>query len=305
MIKLAVLMSLFFLISNITYSKSRDFRDGVVKEGQSLSRKPTRVKDQLEVTIQLKEEAARKLLQSHTFEEKTRTDHVLDAYDGNKLVLNQSPQRFKFRLKEALDGSVLNLNYNSKIEVFKCGNEMELTMKYRANSEIEVDDFIVDTVKRNHEIMDKLNQSQIEVVKLLKDYHEQISSFIPINFDKMSDFFKVFPKLILVPTLISQKTKWNLKKKTENGKVKISIARALDFIGSRFLQTRWEVEFEANQDLWDESKCNGEYCKLEKFICRFLEVNEISKRDVSDSRFFSAPIVEKLLLPYNKSLGFN
>ena len=263
-----------------------------------------KIKYQVEVSLDLTEKAAKKILSHYQFESKERTDYVFDIYDGKNFLLFPSPQKIRFRLKEEDDKKVIQINKNTKTFSRTCENFLPILIRERKSGELNASNKQYKSLLRGNTLLEQFDTNPHNTCKPLKIFSNTLQKLnIPLQSEIEKSFG--FKNWMYLPINISKKIKWKKKTNLEFGQMTISLSQGKDFIGEKFLQEKWEIEFQINPMEWKESICPQKYCKLEESICEFLKKEEIAKEDLDPIKISPYTKIKERLTPCNKEFGFS
>ncbi|MBK8395435.1 MAG: hypothetical protein IPL26_09360 [Leptospiraceae bacterium] len=282
-------LKLFFLLSFIFHFPSLDNLLFASDRGK--------VKYQVEVSLDITDSAAKKILTHYPFESKNRTDYVYDVYDGKNFLLFPSKYKTRFRLKKEEHKKVIQINTNTNSYSRICKNGLPILIRERKMGELEASKKKYKTLIDGNNLLENLNQNTQNACKSLVEFNQIVKN---INMPLKSELEKSFQtkNWIYLPINMSQKTKWKTKKE----QITISISKGNDFIGKTFLQEKWEIEFQIDSEM--NSKCSQKYCEFEKTICEFLQTEQISKADLDPPKKTPYPIVQGKLNSCKEDFGF-
>ncbi|HRG48886.1 MAG TPA: hypothetical protein PLG41_21950, partial [Leptospiraceae bacterium] len=72
----------------------------------------------------------------------------------------------------------------------------------------------------------------------------------------------------------------------------------------RYIQEKWEIEFQVDPEDWKDTNCIEKYCGVEKSVCKFLQTEKISQKDLNPTKLSTYEEVKKIIYPYNQDFGF-
>lgn len=275
----------------------------VIQDFPLLASEKGKIKYQVEVSLDLTENVARKILSHHEFESKERTDYVFDIYDGKNFLLFPSSQKIRFRLKEEEDKRVIQINKNTKTFSRTCEDFLPILIRERKSGELNASSKQYKSLLKGNKLLEQFDATPHNTCNSLKHFSNTLQKLnIPLQ-SELEKSLKVKDWMYL-PINISKKIKWKKKMNLEFGQMTVSLSQGKDFIGEEFLQEKWEIEFQINPMEWKESPCPQKYCKLEQSICDFLSKEEITKEDLNPVKISPYTQIKEKLSPYNKELGF-
>lgn len=260
-----------------------------------------KIKYQVESSFDITKEAAIKIINHYEFEKKERIDYVFDSYEGEKFLLFPGKNKIRFRMKEDENKRVLQINTTYQFINRQCQNGQTVIIREKENGEINLSNEQANYLRTRNNIWDILKndtENSILEMKNLDKYLKEI--YIPLK----PELEKSFPKTwIYLPINISKKKKYKYTINFGSGDIIVSISGGQDYIGKKFIQEKWELEFQVNPKDWIDFGCKTKYCSFEKSICTFLKNEKLTAKDFDPPKISPYEILKKELMLYKKDLG--
>ncbi len=256
----------------------------------------SRIKTQTEAGFNLEEMAAQRILKTNNFSSEMRTDYYADIYDGQQFLLIPNPDMYKFRLKSEVAKATLQANTKISIDVMSCPEGWSFKVKKKSVGELTLN-----TMQRK-----KFEDS---VVGLLDLFNTTDSKKVAVEieiFHKWLLDLKVplLEKLTAVPkntswyftaSHLTKKIKWTLTKDLGFKDIEISITEADDFIGTSFVQRKYEIEFQHDSSMSNEDFGHS--------ICAFMTSQGLRHEELKPEREKIQELTLQRLLKFNAALG--
>ncbi|WP_413568619.1 hypothetical protein ACLWBD_13990 [Bdellovibrio sp. HCB117] len=269
----------------------------VVVSSSLANAKDDSIKNQVEAGFNLKEAAAQKILKKYAFTGEERIDYYADIYDGRSFLLIPNPEMYKFRLKTTKGKAVLQANTKISILPSVCSEGWTFKVKEKAVGELKLNSHDREKFARAVvEQLDALNGADLsKAVHDVQKLHQQIVGLkLPL-----------LDKLLSVPannhwyftaSHLTKKIKWTALQDMGWGRVEVSITQGEDFVGSTFIQKKYEIEFQLEDEMSQEDFAQS--------ICAFMKEQDLQPEDLQPGR--SKPQLETLnrLSRINSLLGF-
>ncbi|HMV42002.1 MAG TPA: hypothetical protein PK079_13955 [Leptospiraceae bacterium] len=259
-----------------------------------------KVKYQVESSFDITKDSAQKILQNLDFEKKERTDFVFDAFDGENFLLFPGKRKIRFRMKEDEEKKVLQINTNINFINRKCPKGQSILIREKENGEINLSANQYEYLKTGNQLLNLPDLNPSQTLKSLKELDQYLKK---IQLPLKSELEKTFPKKwVYLPINLSKKKKYKHKVNFGYGDITVSISGGEDYIGEKFLQEKWELEFQVNPKDWIDSKCKGKYCGFEKSICLFMESQNLSAKDFNPPKISPYDVLKKEIPNLSKLL---
>jgi len=262
-----------------------------------------KIKHQLEVSLDITEEAAKRIITHYAFQPKQRIDYVFDVYDGKKFLLFPGMHKVRFRVKEEEDKSVIQMNTSVEFLQRSCEKDLAITIREKKNGEMQLPRKKHKHLTQGNDFLTQLIASPQKGIRSLNEFNKTLQTLdIPLK----NELEKTFSdkKWMYLPINITKKTKWKIKINLGYGEIIISISKGKDFIGNRYIQEKWEIEFQVDPEDWKDTNCIEKYCGVEKSVCKFLQTEKISQKDLNPTKLSTYEEVKKIIYPYNQDFGF-
>ncbi|KHD89274.1 MAG: hypothetical protein OM95_04335 [Bdellovibrio sp. ArHS] len=235
------------------------------------------IKNQVEAGFNLQESAALKILQKYPFKGEDRTDYYADIYDGANFLLIPNPEMYKFRLKVTNSKAVLQANTKISILPSVCAEGWAFKVKEKAVGELKLNSG--DRDKFTHAVIQQLDAlNGPDLTKAVHDVHKLHSQIIALK-------LPLLDKLLAVPTgdrwyftasHLTKKVKWTVLKDLGWGNLEISITQGEDYVGSSFIQKKYEIEFQLSDEMSQEHFVHS--------ICEFMKEQGLQPEDLGPVR---------------------
>lgn len=255
------------------------------------------IKNQIEAGFNLEAVAAQKILKKYAFVGEDRVDYYADIYDGSNFLLIPNPEMYKFRLKTTKGKAVLQANTKISILPSVCPEGWTFKVKEKAVGELKLSNHDRESFARAVvEQLDALNGADLfkAVHDVQKLHHHIVGLKLPL-----------LDKLLSVPanthwyftaSHLTKKIKWTVLQDMGWGNMEVSITQGEDFVGSTFIQKKYEIEFQLEDEMSQEDFAQS--------ICAFMKEQDLQPEDLQPGR--NKPQLETLnrLSRINSLLGF-
>ena len=235
------------------------------------------IKKQTEAGFNLEQSAALAILQKYSFEGEDRVDYYADIYDGTQFLLIPHPDMYKFRLKATDKKAVLQANTKISITPFACSEGMTFKVKEKAVGELKLNkDQAQDFAKKVTAQLDSLATTDVQKsAQGLRAFHKELVALPVPLLDKLLKV-PTTPSWYFVASHLTRKVKWTLDYSSAHGPMEISITEGSDYVGSTFIQKKYEIEFQIEDSMTAENFAGG--------ICQFMNEQRLSLEDLSPTR---------------------
>jgi len=263
----------------------------------ALSASAQKVKEEIESGFKITPSFAKKILKEYDFKEESRTDYYIEAYDGNQFLLDSHPGKFKFRIKVEEDGSTIQANTKAAVYPGSCEEGWKFKVREKEVGELAASDSqesrFVEGVTQQLEL---IQSGDSEALKNQALAFNGFLSKLPVPKIEVLKKAITAPKWLFVATHSSVKKKWKAKTDVGYGKMAVSITQAKDYVGKKFIQEKYEIEFELKGEM--------SISDFKESICELMRQNEPGKGDLSPDRESAADLTLGLLKTFNPALGF-
>lgn len=263
---------------------------------QTVASESSEIVYQMETGFNLTEQSARQILSKYKVKTKQRVDYYADLYDGKSFLFDISKNHYKLRLKSTDSKSVIQANSTLRNYPSECQggfafdirekNIGELTVNHQAQEKI---------VTQTLSILDQLYSPQSHSwVQSVKAFHQDLLMTPVPRLDILLTEGDG-KKWILTPTHVSRKKKSKFSI-PESDLIETSITESDVYIGTRFLQKTFEVEFQTTE----ENLIQPEVMK--RVVCQFVQRHQFTLEDIHPVRIDPQAITLEMLKPYSTEL---
>lgn len=256
----------------------------------------SRIKYELEAGLKIHSQAAQRILAQYPFEVQVRNDYYVDIYDGRNFLLIPSPQLYRFRLKSSESKAVLQINTKKSVTKAGCSNGETFRVEEKEVGELRLEQ---DKAKELTGLIDKqlylmTEQSLTPVAQTIHDLHREIGVLrIPLK-EKILNAAGEGP-WFFTASHTSSKLKHKLMRDMGWGNIEISVTVGQDYVGTRMIQERSEIEFQPDQKMSSNHFVTS--------ICRFLGELHLSDADRDSEIQNPQDMTLSLLKKFNGELG--
>jgi hypothetical protein len=251
---------------------------------------------QMETGFNLTKQAASEVLSKVKMEPKKRNDFYVDLYNGTSFLFDTSVQNYKLRLKSDQKKWTVQANTTKSSEIQNCSENLIFDVREKNIGELELS-------QPKAQAFEKLVHSQLDFIqsqdaaKVSANVAELQNFIFNLNIPLLSELLTVDleKKAVLVATHMSKKTKWKALL-LKNSNIQVSITESQVFIGSRFLENTYEVEFQVDEE--------GRVQKTDfaHAVCEFMIPFHFSAQDLNPIRLDPQSETLLLLKPFNNSI---
>ncbi len=251
---------------------------------------------QMETGFNLTKEAAEAVLSKVPMTKKKRNDYYVDLYNGSNFLFDTSAQHYKFRLKSDDKKWTVQANTTQSSELHSCSQNLIFDMREKNIGELEL-------TQSKAQTFEKLVHSQLDLIQAndvvaVANKVAELQNFIMnLNIPLFNQLLSIDAEksAILVATHMSKKTKWK-SNLPQNNDIQVSITESQVFIGSKFLQNTYEIEFQIEEQ--------GQVQKIDfaNAICEFMLPFDFSVNELNPLRQDPQSATLLLLRPFNSSI---
>lgn len=218
---------------------------------------------QMESGFKLEKEAATKLVQALSMKPKQRVDYYADIYDGTQFLLIPSAEHYKFRMKAETNRWVVQANTKSSLVAKTCSEGWSFFVKEKQVGELSLK--ATPGLKFEKLVFDQLDLLATSDTATVKKSLQEFQGFLlSLGVPLMEDLLKVTQgkKWTFVASHLSKKTKWKALL-PENPHIEVSVTMGQDFVGSTYIQDRYEIEFQVSEKgLLSAEEFSDEICQF-------------------------------------------
>lgn len=229
------------------------------------SGKNSKIVYQIEAGFNLTEPLANRIKKSFKKDltAQKRTDYYIDIYNGEKLLISESTQDYKVRLKAKKDKWVLQANTKLSVKTHSCLDGTSFKIREKNVGELNLSKAqasqIIQTTAKAFDLVE---------VQKFNDFADSVAGFDKfINSLKIPLFDQILEvtaneNWLIVPSHMTQKIKWSSDKQPKTH-IEWSLTEARDYISSNFVETKFEIEFQT-----EDPKASAD--DFANFICNFM-----------------------------------
>lgn len=263
---------------------------------QSEAQQLSRIKPQTEAGFDLTKAAADRILQEYSFTSEDRTDFYIDMYDGQNLLIDSAPGAYKFRMKITDGEGVVQVNTKASIQNASCPTTPDFVINEKNLGELTLDksqrSIFANLASRQQS---ELSSQPEKAAAAIKDLHQFVQKLSVPLISEIQKIPTSGSRWFYVSSFMAKKTKFAMKLKFPEGKIKVSITQGSDYLGSDLFQNRNEIEFQH-----DGSISRSDFNRI---ICSFMAEQNLATQDFDFSGKDIAAEVLRRLSAVDRSLG--
>jgi hypothetical protein len=177
-----------------------------------------------------------------------REDYYADIYDGSDFLLIPSPERYKFRLKSGSKKWVMQTNTKASKARRQCPEGWRFNVREKLVGELRLSKEQADYFKRSVTVqLDLLaGRDPVRVGKSVRELHNFI---LGLQVPLMEKLLTVTTgkRWVFTASHLVRKKKWRAPL-PGNENIEVSITRGEDYVGSTFIQEKFEIEFQVPEE---------------------------------------------------------
>lgn len=218
-----------------------------------------------------------------------RADYYIDIYNGEKLLISESSQSYKVRLKAKKDKWILQANTKLSVQTHSCSDGTSFKIREKNVGELSLSEAEADNIiKTDSETYDLIsNQKLDQFSKVVSKFDKfMLSLHIPL-FDKILEVTNN-EEWIMIPSHFTKKIKWSSIKAPKTN-IEWSLTEAQDYISSKFVEAKYEIEFQTE----DHTTSVDEFATV---VCQFMtDLNASSEEFIPQRQDLEKMIRTELL----------
>jgi hypothetical protein len=234
----------------------------------------SKVRYQMETRFGLTESAYRAISARVPLEKTDRTDYYADIYDGSAFLLPSSDNS-KFRMKVHENKWVAQANTKLSTEARKCAEGWAFDVKEKRLGELKLSkargEYFAATVKEQLDMLS--GNAPDRVAKSVRTF-QQFLLELPVPLMDRLLSVTANKRWAFTASHLSRKVKWK-GPLPGNENIEVSLTQADDYVGSTFMQKRYEVEFQfAEEGLMSVNE-------FSEAVCSFMRGQGVATGDIN------------------------